>query len=773
MKTRIIKQESPEPDGPGAAGAESSPKPKRSFAATVGGWSARHWKTAVFAWLAFVAVSMFLSQSIGTVFIDQNNVNVGEARKADRLIDEAGFTVDDKGESIEELGEMVLIESRTHTADDAAFRAVVRDVEQTLHAFPKATKIQSPLDPNHADSISKDGHSALVSYAPKGTYEEVVKYIDNHVAAIDKVEARHPGFYVQSVGTSTDKAIDAEIQGGLAKAGLVSIPLTVIILLVVLGSLVAASVPLLLGITAVVGSTGLIALSSQVVPASDSIMEVVLLIGLAVGVDYALFYIRREREERAAGRSEGAALAAAAATSGRAILTAGITVLIAMAGMFLSGDETFMSFSVGAMMVVFVAMIGSLTVLPALLGRLGDKIEKGRVPFLHRLRRRKRGESRLWTALLDRVLRRPVAAALISGGILLALAFPALKLHTAQTGIEGFTSPSVAPFAKLLDAFPGTPDPAVVAIKADDTTTPEIRGAVAELKRQALASGEMTGPIDVETSRDRTITKVEISLKGKGNDSVSNHALSTLRHTILPATLGEVDDLEYAVGGQTAASADFNSSMTKSVPRVFGFVLLFAFGLLLVTFRSIVIAAKAIVLNLLSVAAAYGVLVAVFQWGWGENLLDFHSNGGIANWLPMFMFVILFGLSMDYHVFILSRIRESYDRGMSTDDAISYGIRSTASTVTSAAVVMVGVFAVFTILPLVDLKEMGIGLAAAVLIDATIVRAVLLPATMKLLGERNWYLPRWLEWLPRLDHGHESHPHSEPHTDAQPVPAAA
>jgi RND superfamily putative drug exporter len=775
MKSRIVKNESQAQDRPRAtrSGTSSAPKRKRNLAASVGGWSARHWKTAVFGWLVFVVASVFVSTAIGTTFIDQNNVNVGEARKADRMIEAAGFTQNAQGETIEELGEMVLVQSKRHTADDAAFRAVVRDVERTLHRFPNATKIQSPLDGDHADAVSKDRHSALVRYAPKGTYEEAVLYIDDHVAAIDKVEARHPGFYVQSVGTSTDKEIDAEIQGGLAKAGLVSIPLTVIILLAVLGSLVAASLPLLLGITSVVASTGLIAASSKVVPASENIMEVVLLIGLAVGVDYALFYIRREREERAAGRSEGAALAAAAATSGRAVLTAGITVLIAMAGMFLSGDETFMSFSIGAMMVVFVAMVGSLTVLPALLGRLGDKIEKGRVPFLHRLRRRKRGESRVWGAVLDRVLRRPLAAAVVSGGILVALALPTLQLHTAQTGIEGFSSPSVAPFAKVIDAFPGSPEPAVVAIRADDTTTPAVRNAVAELQRRALATGEMTGPVDVETSRDHTVTKVEIALAGKGTDSASNHALSTLRNTILPETLGEVDGVDYAVGGQTAASADFNSSMTKSVPKVFGFVLLFAFGLLLVTFRSLVIAVKAILLNLLSVAAAYGVLVAVFQWGWGENLLDFTSNGGIANWLPMFMFVILFGLSMDYHVFILSRIRESYDRGLSTDDAISHGIRSTASTVTSAAVVMVGVFLVFTLLPLVDLKEMGIGLAAAVLIDATIVRAVLLPATMKLLGERNWYLPSWLEWLPRLDHGEASPQPVDAPAEPEPLPAAA
>ncbi len=633
--------------------------------------------------------------------------------------------------------------------------------------------MRSPYDAGHADLISKDGRSAMVTYSPKGTYEEAILYIDDHVAAIDKVEARHPGFTVESVGTSTEKAIDAEIKGGLAKAGLISIPLTIIILMIVLGSLVAASIPLLLGVTSVLAAMGLIAISSQFIAASENIMEVVLLVGLAVGVDYALFYMRREREERAAGRSEGAALAAAAATSGRAVLTAGVTVLIAMAGMFLSGDKTFMSFSVGTMIVVAVAMIGSLTVLPAMLSRLGDKVERGRVPFLHRRRRNKRRESRLWGAVLDRVLRRPLASAVIAGALLVGLALPTLSLHTTQTGIEGITTPAVDPFSRLIDAFPGTPDPAVVAIKADDVKTPEVREAVAELERQALASGDVNPPIEVETNRDGTVTKVEVPLKGNGTDDASNRALETLRGDVLPATLGTVDGVEYAVTGGTAASADFNEAQTKSVPKVFGFVLLFAFGLLLVSFRSIVIAVKAILLNLLSVAAAYGVLVAVFQWGWGEGLLDFQSNGGIANWLPMFMFVILFGLSMDYHVFILSRIREAFDRGSSTDEAISYGIKSTAGTVTSAAVVMVGVFLVFTTLPLIDLKEMGVGLAVAVLIDATIVRAVLLPATMKLLGDRNWYLPKWLEWLPRFDHGPAVEPAPQSEPEAKPVPAAA
>jgi RND superfamily putative drug exporter len=742
-------------------------KHSKSFAARMGRWSANHWKTAVIGWLAFVAIAMFAGMQIGTKQIDQNDANVGESRTADRIINDAGFTLDKNGESIEEQTEMVLIQSTTLTAKDPAFRAAIEDAQKTLSAFPKVRKLQTPLSPNHIDLISKDGHSVMIPFTPKGTYEEAVLYIDTIAAAVEKVENRHDGITVESLGLSTDKALDAEIKGGLAKAGMISIPLTILVLMIVLGSLVAALIPLLIALSAIVASMGLIAFASQGIPASENIMEVILLVGLAVGVDYSLFYMRREREERAAGRSEGAALEAAAATSGRAVLVSGITVLIAMAGMFLSGDKTFMSFSVGTMIVVAVAMLGSLTVLPAILGRLGDKVEKVRIPFVHRFRR-KTGEGRVWGAILDRVLRRPVVSALAAGAVLVAVALPTLQIHTAQTGIEGITSPVVAPFQKLIDAFPGTPDPAIVAIKAENVKSPEVREAIAELERNALATGEMKAPIDVEVNRDGTVAKVDVPLVGNGTDDASNAALKTLRDEVLPQTVGKVDGVEYAVTGGTANSQDFNVSQTKSIPIVFGFVLLFAFGLLLVSFRSIVIALKAIVLNLLSVGAAYGILVAVFQWGWGENLLDFQSNGGIANWLPMFMFVILFGLSMDYHVFILSRIREAYDRGLSTDEAIAHGIKTTAGTVSSAAVVMVGVFAVFTMLPLIDLKEMGVGLAAAVLIDATIVRGVLLPASMKLLGDANWYLPSWLQWLPRLEH--EAAP-SQP--EAKPLPAAA
>jgi RND superfamily putative drug exporter len=716
----------------------------------MGRWSAGHWKTATFGWLAFVIAAVILGSNFGTTFLDPTDTNVGEAKKADQLI-ESGFPTNK-----DEQGEIVLIKSSKLKADDPAFVAVIKDVTKTVDSFPQVAKIQSPLQAAHKDQVSDDGHAVMVTFQPKGTYDEAVLYIDKIDAAVEKAQQRHPEFYVDELGSvSTEKAVDEAFGSMLAKAGLISIPLTLLILLLVFGSLTAALIPLLLALSAVMATIGLIAFPSSIVPMDEQVNEVILLIGLAVGVDYSLFYVKREREERAAGRSESAALEAAAATSGRAVLISGITVMTAMAGMFLSGDKTFMSFSVATMIVVLVAMIGSLTVLPALLGRLGDKIEKVRVPFLHRFRS-KDGNGRVWGALLDRVLRRPVLAFAAAGAILVALTIPAFQLNTAQTTSDDISIAAIEPARELEHSFAGSADPAVVAVKADDVRAKPVQDAIADLKAKALADDQMGGPVDIEASRDNTVAKIEIPLEGKGTDDVSTAALDTLRNDYVPQTVGQVDGVEYAVGGQTAADVDWSDKMTTTAPLIFGFVLLFAFLLMLVSFRSIAIAAKSILLNLLSVGAAYGVLVATFQWGWGENLFDFNSNGGITPWLPMFLFVILFGLSMDYHVFILSRIKEGRDRGLSTDESIHHGIKKTAGVVTSASLVMVLVFLVFSTLPVIDMKEMGIGLAAAVLIDATLIRGVLLPASMKLLGEWNWYLPRWLSWLPELKHETEA-----------------
>jgi putative drug exporter of the RND superfamily len=519
---------------------------------------------------------------------------------------------------------------------------------------------------------------------------------------------------------------------------------------VAFGALLAAILPVGLALTAFMAAMGLLAGASRLFHAVDATMHVMLLVGLAIGVDYCLFYIRREREERAKGADPERALAIAAATSGRSILVSGFTVIIAMAGMFLTGNTVFESFASATILVVAVAVIGSLTVLPALLSKLGDRVDFGKVPGLYR----RESKGRFWKAVLSVVLRRPGISATLAGGVLAALAIPAFALHTASPGVQDFSAdmPIVETYNRIQAAFPGGAEPVQVVVAAPDVTAKPVTAAIDEFKTKALATGQLHEPIDIEVSPNKTAAVVSVGLSGSGTDATSEKAVRTLREEVIPATLGRVDGAEVAVTSSTASSVDFTSSLDRSIPLVFAFVLGLAFLLLLVSFRSVVIAATSIVLNLLSVAAAYGLLVAVFQWGWGESLLDFQSNGSITDWLPLFLFVILFGLSMDYHVFVLSRIREGHDKGWPTKLAVARGVQSTAGVITSAAVVMVAVFSLFATMSLTSTKQMGIGLAAAVLLDATLVRAVLLPAVMALLGDRNWYLPRWLRWLPKVSH---------------------
>ena len=435
----------------------------------------------------------------------------------------------------------------------------------------------------------------------------------------------------------------------------------------------------------------------------------VLLIGIAVGVDYSMFYLRRAREERARGRSERAALEAAAATSGRSVLISGLTVMVAMAGMFVIGDETFASFGVATMMVVAVAMLGSLTVLPALLSRLGDNVDRLRV----RRRRSNGSEGRLWAWIVDRVLRRPALSAAIAGGLLLALALPALQLRMAEPSPETYPGnlAVVKTYKRMQQAFPGTALPANVVVKAPGIHTPAMQAAIAQLERRALASGRAHQPITVDVNRAGTVANITLPIDGSGTDKASSASLALLRTTIVPQTVGALPHTEAGVTGLTAEWKDQGDQIRSALPLVVAFVLVFAFCLMLVAFRSIVVAAKAIVLNCLSVAAAYGILVLVFQHGFGKGLLGFSSTAGVSPVIPLLLFVILFGLSMDYHVFIVSRIRESFHRGASMDESISTGIRSTAGVVTSAAVVMVCVFAVFATLSMLFYKQFGVGLA--------------------------------------------------------------
>ncbi|HET7856011.1 MAG TPA: MMPL family transporter [Gaiellaceae bacterium] len=713
-----------------------------NLAGRAGRWSAAHWKTATFGWIALVIVAVVIGGAVGTQTLRDDEGIPGESGRMEVILND-NFK--------QSAGETVLIQSSTLTTASPVFRQAVEDVVRGVSNVPAVTGVRSPLDPENKAQVSGDRRSAIVRFDIRGDPDEAVDKIDPVLAAVDKATAANPRLYVGVFGTaSSEKEIDESIGKDLERAGLLSVPVTIAVLIVAFGALVAAGIPILLALTAVAATMGLLAIPSHFWPVDDNTSAVVLLIGLAVGVDYALFYLKREREERAAGRGEHAALEAAASTSGRSVLISGLTVMTAMAGMFITGDKTFGSFAMATIMVVATAVLGSLTVLPALLSRLGDRVNKARVPLLHRLQRP--GGGRAWSWLLDRVLRRPVLSVVVSGGILIALALPALGMKTVVPGAEALPKDlhTVQVYDRLQKSFPGEADPAVVVVKAPSLDDPQVGAAIENLRARALRSGLVHEPVTVDVNKARTVARAELPIVGAGSDSVSYGAISTLRDEIVPETVGSVDGVEAGVTGSTAISKDFGDEMRDKAPLVFAFVLAFAFLLLLAAFRSIVIAVKAIVLNLLSVAAAFGVLVLVFQNDWAKGILGFDYTGGVMAWLPVFLFVILFGLSMDYHVFILSRIREAYDSGVKTEDAIAQGIKTTAGVVTSAAVVMVFVFSIFGTLSLIMMKQFGVGLATAVLIDATIVRAVLLPATMKLLGDWNWYLPRWLEWLPRI-----------------------
>ncbi|MFI1536374.1 MMPL family transporter [Streptomyces anandii] len=718
----------------------------RGLAARAGGWSARHRWAAVGIWVLFVVLAMGLGSAAGRVDVNESDQLKGETHTAAKIIDDAGIK--------QPASETVLIQAKDGTtkATDAAFRAAVTDVVKAVRATGRVTNVTSPYD---TKTISRDGHSALVQFDMRGDADTAKDRVEPVLKAVAGVQKDHGALRIEEIGGASMQKQYADAFGDdFQQAEYSAVPVALGILLIAFGALVAALLPVALAITAIMATMGLMGIVSHLQPMSDTANSVMLLVGMAVGVDYCLFYLRREREERAAGRDAGTALRIAAATSGRAIIVSGVTVCVAMAGMLFTGLAEFEAMGLASLMVVAVAMVGSVTVLPALLSLLGERVEKGRIPFLRR-RTRGNGESRFWTAVLRGVLARPVVSVVVAVGALLAVASPALGMKTSQLTLDqefGDSLPIVQTYNRLNDAFPGGSEPAQVVVRAKDIGSPEVRQALADFKERAISSGASRGPVDVRVHAAQNVALVSVPLVGGSDSDRATRSLEKLRDEVRPATLGKVDGVQAPITGQVAGSHDFNDQLVGSVVPVFAFVVVFAFLLMLLSFRSLTVAITSILLNLLSVGAAYGILVAVFQHGWGASLVGAEGVGAIVTWLPLFLFVILFGLSMDYHVFVVSRIREARMRGRGTRDAIQHGVVTTAGVVTSAAVIMVAVFAIFGTLSMQSMKQMGVGLAAAVLIDATVIRGVLLPAVMALLGERNWYLPKWLHRLPDLTH---------------------
>jgi putative drug exporter of the RND superfamily len=701
---------------------------RRPVVERIAGWSARHKKTAVFGWFLLVAVVFAGGQALGTKNLP--SYDAGQSGQAERTLNQLTANANTPS------GEEVLIEPRagTGTAGTATIAAhtaaAAHETEAALAGLrASATAIQPPV---------WRGHSALITFTITGDQNTQSGKLARDQAAVAAVQARHQDLTVSETGdASIGKAVSDAVGSDFRKAETTTLPITLVLLLVVFGALVAAGIPLLLAGSAVMAAIALLAIPSRWLPVGGNTSEVVLIIGMAVGIDYTLFYLRREREERARGASFGEALRIAAGTSGRAIVVSGLTVMIALAGLFLTGVDEFSGIALGAIAVVGIAVAGSLTVLPALLSWLGPWADRGRIPFLGRRRAAAR-PSRAWAALVRRVVRHPVAWGGTAAVAMLVLAAPALGMRLGQPAVDAPASlPAVRALVDAQRTFgQKTTSPAEVVVTGTGVTDPRMTAAIAALQGRAGSTGPIRTP--VTAARTGSGLVIDVPLAGNGQDATSYQALTDLRATVLPQTIGRVPGVSYAVTGNTAAIYDDTHQLHDRTPLVLAVVAALAFVLLLAAFRSLSVAVVSIGLNLLSVGAAYGIITFVFQDGRLQGPLDYTAFGGIIFWVPLFMFVFLFGLSMDYHVFILSRIRELRLRGASPRAAIVDGIASSAGVVTSAAVIMVAVFSVFGTLSLVDLKILGVGTAAAILIDATVVRGVLLPAALALLGDRAW-----------------------------------
>ncbi len=745
---------------PGASGV------RRPAVERIACWSAKYRKTAIIGWLAFMAAAFIGGQFVTSPGVQQ--YDPGQAGRGEQVLTQLGVVTPPT--------ESVLIAAKTGERrlehDTAAqVRRVAHEVESALEALPgSAADIRAPFGPAGSALSARHGLADLVTFTVAGPNADADATVLTDLAAVHRIQAAHPDLLVREAGdASTDIVANSLLSHDFRQSEFTSIPLTLILLIAVFGALIAAGIPVLLAGTAVVTAVSLLSIAAQWLPVGTGTSELVLVIGMAVGVDYSLFYLRREREERAAGHDPDTVVKIAAATSGRAILVSGLTVVVSLAGLFLTGIDIFTGIAAGTIMVVGISVIGSLTFLPALLSWLGPWADRGKLPHLGH-RRTHPKQCRAWASLARRVVRRPVLYGGVAAAALLVLGAPALGMRLASPGID---LPSNLGVVRVLTEiqrdFPGKPAPADVVVTGKNLASPEMATELAALRGEASRAGPIRGPVTVSTVAGGRALVVQVPLAGKGSGKASDQALLTLQNRVLPATIGKVPGASFAVTGNTASNYDFASTLDSRTPLVFGAVALLAFVLLMCAFRSITIPLVSIALNLLSVGSAYGVVTLIFQDGHFQSLLGFTSFGALVPWVPLFTFVLLFGLSMDYHVFILSRVREMWAGGASASDAIVTGIGRTAGVVTSAAVIMVAVFSLFATLSIIDVKMLGVGLASAVLVDATIVRGVVLPACLALLGERAWYLPPWLSWLPGRTLACESAPVPVP----VPVPVPA
>ncbi|HLY14137.1 MAG TPA: MMPL family transporter [Candidatus Limnocylindrales bacterium] len=740
--------------------SQTPPRQGQPWTVRVALWSARHRWPVFGLWFVLTIGIFVISLGMGGIRAvaatgGLAGSNTEAARGLQAMNSGAGATGAPSGETL-----TVVITSPTAKSSEPAFKATVATIVQRLDATsasvdgaagPALTNVIDPYSaPPAAGLLAPDGAGVIVNARILGTSAQRETRAQAIATTISAAQAEFPAFAIHAVSnTLTNDQIGTVVNADLDGSLRISLPATFLILVLAFGAVVAAFVPLFLAITALLAAFGLLGIYSELFnPVSPYATQLVVLIGLAVAVDYSLFMVTRFRSERRAGRAKLAAIETASATAGRAVFFSGLAVMISLAGLFLLPDEIFHSMALGTIAVIMAAIAGSLTFVPATLAILGDGVSRLGVPFMSRQRGAGSG---FWAALAQRVMSRPWVFAIGASVLLLALASPVLHMQLGESDLTTF--PESVDGVQAVEALQAHwPQGTLLTLEVVVTNAQDgpTKAAIAALGPKLATIAGLSGPAQLGSSPDGSAASVSVEMSGSMNNPANWQIVRDVRGQVVPALFGSLPSSQVYVTGDAAESLDNTKIYTDGMVRVFLFVLTLSFLLLMVVFHSIVIPTKAILLNLLSTGAAYGAVVLVFQDGWFGSLLGVRPTDAIQNWIPIFIFTVLFGLSMDYEVFILSRIKEFVDHGADTRLAVARGLSVTAGTVTSAAAIMVVVFAVFMTLRLVIIRELGLGLAVAVFVDATVIRSLLLPATMRLLGEWNWYLPPFLRWLPRI-----------------------
>jgi RND superfamily putative drug exporter len=710
----------------------------------------RPW-TVVAIWVVVLIIAVASMATLGNKFTMNEEFRVDlESRVADEQITERL-----NGGSKDPAQERVIVSSTDLTVDDPAFAAVVNDVAAQLSAHAEVSGVTTYYETGQDNLVSFDRHRTVIVTSIVGDPADALQNGLPVVETIHELRTPAPGFEVLTLGqASVGHTFNTIAEEGLAKGESIGIVVALIVMAVVFGTLVAAGLPIILTIVALLVTTSIAMATSHVLGLNSAIVQMIAMIGLAIGIDYTLFIVSRYREEREHGLGIIDAITRASDTAGKAVLFSGLTVIVSLLGMLIV-PWNLMTSMAGAIVVVMVSVVMTVTLLPAVLRLLGDKVNRGKLPFIGYQRvtanTTSRGGSGFWAWTSRLVMRRPVVSLVASAGLLLVLGSFTLSLNLGYTSISNLpeSTDTIRALNIFEREFPGADyQPATIVVAADDVTTPDVQQAINSLLA-TLDTDAAFGPATIVTSEQNDLARIDVALTADGESEQSIDAVKRLRDTYIPPIFAAID-AEARVTGETAFRVDIVNLAKTYLPIIVGFVLTVSFLLLLVAFRSIVVPLKAITMNLLSVFASYGLLVLVFQKGVGAKLLGFQQVAQIDAFVLVFLFCILFGLSMDYHVFLLSRIKEQFNLTGDNEQAVATGLQSTGRLITSAALIMVGVFGGFAAADLGNMQQFGFGLAAAVFLDATIVRMVLVPASMALLGKRNWYLPSWLARLPEI-----------------------